>query len=99
MAENSSLAMTASGTPGMTPPDLLPICAFSPAMNLATRPLSIFEVKYVPAWVPGAWWSKVGRKWRPRIDDLHNIPFDRVRKQMVRASFHLISCRSLPQVM
>ena len=41
------------------------------------------EVKHVPAWVPGAWWSKVVRDWRFAIHELFNIPFDRTRKEMV----------------
>ena len=34
IAENSSLAVASSGTPGMTPPDLLPIRAFSSALDI-----------------------------------------------------------------
>jgi hypothetical protein len=48
---------------------------------------NICLVRHIPAWVPGAWWSKHGRAWRFAIHDILNIPFDQVRKQMV--SFRL----------
>jgi hypothetical protein len=35
-----------------------------------------------------AWWSKFGRDWRFAFDDMFNIPFDGVRKQMVSARHH-----------
>jgi hypothetical protein len=35
IAENISIATNRSGTPGMTPPDLLPIRAFFPEMDIA----------------------------------------------------------------
>jgi hypothetical protein len=55
-------------------------------------------VRHVPAWVPGAWWSKFGRDWRFAFDDLFNVPFDRVRKQMVCAHRH-DGVRSVIQVL
>jgi hypothetical protein len=34
LAENASIALSSSGAPGMTPPDLLPICVFAAALVL-----------------------------------------------------------------
>jgi hypothetical protein len=40
IAGNAPLAVAGSGLPGTTPPDLLPICAFSAAMGVAGRSCS-----------------------------------------------------------
>jgi hypothetical protein len=81
IAENFSYAFGKSGSPGTTPPDFMPFCRFSGSCAMPEADICL--VRHIPAWVPGAWWSKHGRAWRFAIHDILNIPFDRVRKQMV----------------
>ena len=85
IAENTSRCMARSGAAGATPPDFMPIRALSAcSVNMLTTDVHVHQVRHIPAWVPGAWWSKYGRDWRFAMQDLFNIPFDRVKKQMVR---------------
>jgi hypothetical protein len=83
ISEANSQAVSRSGAPGTTPPDFMPICTKTAATPGQYTSLTILQVRHVPAWVPGAWWSKYGRDWRFAMQDLFNIPFDRVRQQMV----------------
>jgi hypothetical protein len=83
IAEKSTEANARAGSAGMTPPDLLPFCEF-PAYSIRSILMTNDRtVRHIPAWVPGAWWSKFGRDWRFAVHDMFNIPFDRVREQMV----------------
>jgi hypothetical protein len=43
-------------------------------------------LKYVPSWVPGASAIKFGNKWRPKVDEMVNIPFDAVKNGTVSIS-------------
>jgi hypothetical protein len=96
LAENLSQAFARSGSLVTTPPDLLPICEF--LSLLQTIPVTEgHSVRYVPAWVPGAWWSKCGRDDRKAIHDAFNVPFDRVSEQMV-CSHHQHEIFSLTKV-
>jgi len=42
------------------------------------------QVQHMPRWFPGAFYAGFARDWRPAIKRMHNVPFDTVRKQMVR---------------
>ncbi|KAF5376657.1 hypothetical protein D9615_007836 [Tricholomella constricta] len=60
--------------------------------------------KYMPSWFPGTYYATFARANRKPIDDLHNIPFQDVQRQMAeekaKASFvtHHLEARNLAGV-
>jgi len=46
-------------------------------------------VKYIPAWFPGAGFKRVAAGWKEKVMRNVNMPFERVKANMVRAKHHL----------
>lgn len=71
---------------GEYPVDFLPIREPwpSPLLYLA---LTRSSVNYIPSWVPGVQFKKLGREWRVLIDQLFDKPFEMVKRQMVSIIF------------
>ncbi|KAF9030367.1 cytochrome P450 [Hymenopellis radicata] len=59
------------------------ILDFSQNADISMTPLDIWPwLKYFPSWFPGAYWAGWARRNRHLTDDLYNVPFDVVHKQM-----------------
>lgn len=41
-------------------------------------------LKYVPAWLPGAGFKRQAAKMRHDLEDLYDVPYEFVRREMVR---------------
>ena len=46
--------------------------------------LTSLTVKYLPTWVPGASFIKQAAAWREDVVMMSKVPFDDVKKQLVR---------------
>lgn len=57
-------------------------------------------MKYVPAWFPGANFRRLGLQTQELIKKMINVPFDMVKRQVVRSSVPFsvfaLSCRTTP---
>ncbi|KAF9009917.1 cytochrome P450 [Cyathus striatus] len=43
-------------------------------------------LKYIPAWVPGAGFQKIAKRWKVATNKLRNDPFEIVKKEMARVA-------------
>ena len=72
-------------TPGKYLVESIPACACPlyayPRIN-AQGP-SVFSVKYVPSWFPGASWKRYGEQLKAKACEIADEPFRHVKKQLV----------------
>lgn len=87
-ADSAAFAMNNCGPPGSTLVDLFPFreytyCSTSYHAHLA---FLTFQVQNLPSWFPGTHYARFAREWRWAIRKIHDLPFESVQKQVVRAS-------------
>jgi hypothetical protein len=49
----------------------------------------IFQVRYVPEWMPGAGFKRLARDLKKQLSDIDRAPFDWAKSQIVNHSQHI----------
>lgn len=74
----------ASGGTGMWMVDILPFCKrIRLRGGLVTKTSSIFTVKHLPSWFPGAGFQKKAADWKAKIEYAADAPFNWTKANMV----------------
>lgn len=89
LADESIIIFGLATQPGRFLVDSFPIrkCTLLAFRNNSSGALlmnSAVQVKYVPAWMPGAGFKRIGAQWREKIMLNVNAPFEKVKNDMVR---------------
>jgi hypothetical protein len=89
IAENTSNALTVTGSPGGTIIELLPFREFVGCWNYNDRTSfdTSIAVKYFPSWFPGAFYAGLARDQRPVIKELYEYPIADVKRLMARSHY------------
>jgi hypothetical protein len=67
---------------GIWPVDIIP--ARKPASQIHLRDIyAIYAVRHIPTWFPGAAFKRNALKWKAKLEDFVNKPYDFTKKNMV----------------
>lgn len=82
---NSALeGFSVAGNPGSMLVDFFPPCESRIALSCPHSVLTIWTVRYLPAWFPGLTWKEAVTRLRPDIDNMNLRPFRAVINAVVR---------------
>lgn len=72
------------GAPGACPVDLFPLREYAKILHEIPDSYStMYAVKHVPSWLPGAGFMKRMQKTREYVDLIKNTPFEKLRAERV----------------
>ena len=78
---------------GIWPVDIIPACE-RPSHYQPNHPVlkREFVVRYLPTWFPGAGFKRSAIKWKAKLEDFVNKPYDFTKKNMVITSLAELFC-------
>jgi hypothetical protein len=78
-----SHALGNCGSGGGTPIDIFPFCQ-SPSYRSTVKINRTLLVEHMPSWFPGTYYANFARACQKYVYALHDVPYERVEKDMVR---------------
>lgn len=85
LSEELVVKLGETGIPGNYLVDVIPLRELIAVLE--NQFFTNFLVRFIPAWFPGATFQRDAQRFRKLADKVLNVPFDTVRKNMVKPNF------------